>query len=415
MPQPISTCRIAVIVLNLLTATAPIIAQPADPSPFRPLDLPAALAAAKIEDRPVLIFIDAPWSLPSRYFAAATLNDRHVATLLRERFVAIRIDTDAQRDVATRHRIDRTPTLLLLGPDGAERDCIEGTRVADELAPELEAALAGQDAEARALAALEKSDGRDARLRQRLATALVRKGRFDDALREYLWCFDEGLKRNLFFSATQREELLANLVRLAERHPPALAALHERRDAAEQALLAGRDDAHTARNLAALAVQLREEPRLLGVFDRLPAASKARRILVESVFDQLVDAGRWRELGDLLDPLASFQYRLTLARTGGGCACCAIHAPRGPGTLAVFAARAARSAAALAALDRPADARRVIDDLLKFDDSPATRAPLLEHLTRLNRPELAEYAKQHATTTRPAATRDQTRSNGGGE
>lgn len=399
--RTVSNPGLPAIAFYLLTAALPLVAQPADLSPFRPLDIPAALAAATREERPVLIFFDAKWSLPSRYFASATLNDRRVASLLRERFVAVRIDVGARPEAAARYRIDRTPTLLLLNAGGDERDCLEGARVADELVTELEAALAGQDAEARARAALENSAGRDPRLRERLATALVRKGCYDDALREYLWCFDEGLKRSVFFSATQREQLLTNLVRLAERHPPALAALHERRDAAEQALLAGRDDAHTARNLAALAVQLREEARLLGVFDRLPKDSKARKILVETVFDALVDAGRWAELADLLDPLASFQYRLTVARTGGGCACCAIHAPRGPGTLGLLAARAARSAAALAACARPDDARRVLDELLKFDDSPDTRRTLIEHLTRLNRPVLAEHAKAHGAASRP--------------
>ena len=62
----------------------------------------AVFARARAERKPVLLFIGAPWCEASREMCRATYADPAVATLVRDRFVPICVDTDKRPDIAER-------------------------------------------------------------------------------------------------------------------------------------------------------------------------------------------------------------------------------------------------------------------------------------------------------------------------
>ncbi len=347
---------------------------------FEPLSLEQALTQAQTENRPVFAHVFAAWSLPCQYLDRTTFAEADVARLLRERCIPIKIDGEQHAALRTRYGLDRYPTLLLLRPDGSEQDRWQSYLPARQFIDELQAALAGKDAIRRAQDYLEKSGPNDPLGRERLAEAYFRLGCYDDALREYAWCFDVALEKSIVYASARRQPLMLDLAALSQRHPPARRALDERRERLEQRIQQN-DQPQLARNLALLNRALDIEDDTLRVFDSLPGASKSRRILFDHVFDQLVALRRFDDIFAVGDALETFVQDLKLARGPGGVPCCSAHA-RGPGSQTYLLDRAEKMIEVLTATGREPDARRVIKEVARLDDSPTTRTRMEAALQR---------------------------------
>ena len=133
----------------------------------------------------------------------------------------------------------------------------------------------------------------DARFKH--ARELAQSGDSAAALKEYLWCFDVGMPRVSGFSGVRRSYVLGEVAKLGETYPAALAALAERRDAAEKRLLASTNDYDAAADFSAINRYLKEDARTLAVYDQLPPDDTRRRGLGITVYDLLVDAGRYQD------------------------------------------------------------------------------------------------------------------------
>jgi hypothetical protein len=214
--------------------------------------------------------------------------------------------------------------------------------------------------------------------------ALVRCGKFDQALEEYLWCLEVGLRQNILYAAARRRLLLKGFVSLTEQYPPARAALLERRAAMEQALRGDQDSANLARDLAELNCCLGNEARNLALYDQLPPRSKARHILFDRVLDQLVECRRYGDVLAVLDPLRVFSQEAHLARIRGGSNERGPEAAQQRGTRAFAVARGAALVEALAGAGRVKEAHALIKAILRYDDTPETRALLKQHAGRAN-------------------------------
>lgn len=77
-----------------------------------------AFGRARDEGKPVLLFIDAPWCAASLEMARTTYADAAIATIVRERFVPIRVDADRRPDIAERYTLGGLPTTAFLDPGG---------------------------------------------------------------------------------------------------------------------------------------------------------------------------------------------------------------------------------------------------------------------------------------------------------
>jgi thiol:disulfide interchange protein DsbD len=108
--------------LNLLpSGGAPVQVAAPDQAGWLQQDLETALARAKASGKPVLVDVYAEWCAECKELDTKTWPDPQVAAWVRDRAVAVRIDTYAVReDLAKRLGILGYPTVLLLDGDGRE-------------------------------------------------------------------------------------------------------------------------------------------------------------------------------------------------------------------------------------------------------------------------------------------------------
>lgn len=114
-------------------------------------DLETAFEAASLEDVPLVVLFVAVWCQSCRQLEERILLDPAVQELADE-LVWARIDIDRELSLARAWGVDATPTMFVLGPDGAVRRKIVGAVAATELAGLLSAAPPALPAEAAGLA-----------------------------------------------------------------------------------------------------------------------------------------------------------------------------------------------------------------------------------------------------------------------
>jgi hypothetical protein len=146
--------------------------------------------------------------------------------------------------------------------------------------------------------------------------ALAQKGKADEALSEFLWCFDHGLEHSRGFVGVRLSFLLSRIVQLGRTHPAALEELRKRRDSAAKALEARKANVGTAKDVTALNSNLGEPEQTLVWFDRIKADKSQppmiRRYILDQALDQLLKAKRYKEA--LADSDAKSKVRERIAR-----------------------------------------------------------------------------------------------------
>ncbi len=353
-------------------------------------------ACKRAGEQKKLVFIDfyTDWCAPCKVMDTTTFVDAAVVAALKARTVPIKVDADADPGLTRRFNVDGYPTMLLVKPDGTELGRILGFRSAADFLDALEGALTGKDAETLAREAVAATGGADATARMRLGRALAGKGKFDEALAEFLWCFDSGATRDAAFETLRRGVLLDELAALARQHPPALAEVSRRRDAIEARIIGGKSDFGAVLDYSALNRALHQTDRTLVTFDKLPGNSAAKLMLFADLIDDLLEARRFADVVAMADPLAGLarkidDYRKTREDP-------AIRSEEARQML-LTALRddirlyAARMTLALAGAERREDASSLIQSALAFDDSADMRAAIRSRLEQADIKNLDEY------------------------
>ena len=273
----------------------------ADEGVFRDQSLEKARqAAANGGKRLVLVDFYTVWCGPCKKLHETTWKDQGVRDWLSKEAVCLKVDAEKDEALAAKYRINAYPTLLLLRPDGAEIDRLVGYRDAKTFLADAREALAGNDNLSRARKKLEGANANDPMLRMSYADALQQKGRTEDALSEYLWCFDHGLEHRPAFVGVRLSFLLSRITQLGRTHPAALDELRTRRDAARKALESGKGDVKAAMGFTALNVNLGETEQTLALYDRIKADNSqpatVRRYLFDQALDRLLIAKRYKEV-----------------------------------------------------------------------------------------------------------------------
>ena len=273
----------------------------ADDTPFRNLSLDLARQAATDgQKRLVLVDFYTVWCGPCKKLDETTWKDQQVRDWLSSEAVCLKVDAEKDIPLAEKYRINVYPTVLLLKPDGTEIDRLVGYRDAKAFLSDAREALAGNDSLSRARKKLEGANANNPQLRMNYGDALAQKGRVEDALSEYLWCFDHGLEYGPAFTGVRLSFLLSRIVQLGRTHPAALDELRKRRDAAAKDIEARRADFNLAMGFTALNTNLREPQQTLALFDRIKAdksqPAMIRDFLLGQAIDQLLEAKRYAEV-----------------------------------------------------------------------------------------------------------------------
>ena len=79
---------------------------------------PAAFAKAQEEDKPVLLSISAVWCYWCHVMDETTYTDPDVQEIIRENFVAVRVDNDHRPDINSRYNVGGWPTTGFLTGHG---------------------------------------------------------------------------------------------------------------------------------------------------------------------------------------------------------------------------------------------------------------------------------------------------------
>ncbi|MFO0974056.1 MAG: thioredoxin family protein [Phycisphaerae bacterium] len=394
--------------------------------PFRALEFDAALAAARKENKVVLIDFYTTWCRPCRLLDETTWKDARVVKLLSDKAIPLKVDAERVANLASKFSVSAYPTLVILRPDGTELDRFTGYLPPDDFIAAVGPSLSGKDSLTRAREAIDAHDRNNPLARLQFARLLVQRSKFDDALREYLWCFDHGAEYgDADFPQVRLWVVLSDLARLAQYHKPAHDALRQRRAAAQAQLLqAGRPaSSQPAASAPAppcvadfvfLNVALGEPQRTLAAFDQLRAQAGAPGHVIETLrsyaLDQLLDARRYddcvpdppRVIDSVTTGIADFRAaEIRYRRESAGQSRPAAPAPdRGR-----FVAGQARYFQALIGARHDAAARQVADRLIAFEMGGSTFMTLMTAALRADRRDEAQRLYGEAQRRLPPAAR----------
>jgi thiol-disulfide isomerase/thioredoxin len=301
--------------LFIVWGTASVAMAEAGEGPFRDLSLDRARQAATDgKKRLVLVDFYTVWCGPCKKLDEITWKDQQVRDWLSGEAVCLKVDAEKDVALAEKYRINAYPTVLLLRPDGVEIDRLVGYRDAKTFLADARDALAGNDSLSRARKKLEGADANNPQLRMSYGDALAQKGRAEDALSEYLWCFDHGLEHGPGFTGVRLSFLLAKIAQLGQTHPAALDEMRKRRDAAAKDIEAKRADFSAAMGFTALNSYLHESQQTLALFDRIKAdksqPAMIRNYLFDQAMDQLLSAKRYKDVIAGKDARAKVRERI---------------------------------------------------------------------------------------------------------
>ena len=217
---------------------------------------------------------------------------------------------------------------------------------------------------------------------------LRQQGDYAEALREYLWCFDEG-SRDPAFAGVRLSFLLSEIAGLAQQYPAAREALVSRRDAAEAAVRSGACTSATVFEMTALNTHLQEQEKNLTLFEELPAESAHRKALVQAASDQFLAARRYEELLEARNPESSFLRSLSLLLASNEEAPLGVREVQ---TRMVLDA-GANGVEVLAGVGQNERAKGLADKVLTFNSSQETLIRLIQQTDRAANEDVAAYLK----------------------
>jgi hypothetical protein len=227
-------------------------------------------------------------------------------------------------------------------------------------------------------------------VRSRFARAqeLARNGDPQEALRELLWCFDEGMLGRAGFNGVRSSYVLRSIRELGQRNPAALAALRERRDRARQHILSGGGNGVEIPDFVALNRVLEEPAFTLTILDQLPAGDRRRQTLAIYATELLIENRRYQD-ALAARPYATMSSQLERAADLPAIAAGAANPAQALASFRESTIRATlNNIEVLAGVGDIAHARTLAERLLAYDNTENTRTRLQQHAVRAGQPDL---------------------------
>ncbi len=217
------------------------------------------------------------------------------------------------------------------------------------------------------------------------ARELAAAGRSAEALAEFLWCFDTGMRQVEGYFLPRYSEVLAEIVALGKNYPPALDALRQRRDAAEARLKLSGTDMATGKDVNQINHILGDDERTFALFDSFGEDDPRRVHLVDTSIARLIEAKRYRELAKAMDYSSIPSWWEAMSQVARSPAPNdAIYEQRLHAIVEAGAAQIETRAGA----GEFVQASDLIERVLVLDNSPKTVAAIKQHLARAGHSEL---------------------------
>ena len=298
--------------LARLFAVLTTLASVSEENLFEGVSLEQAMVKAQATGKFVLIDVFTTWCLPCKRLDQTTWKAPNVQEWLKANTIPIKVDAEETDWVADQFNVVSYPTVILVRSDGSELGRIVGYRDPGAFLQEASEILAGVDAATRARSrgtrALAEAKARSVRdswnplERQNYAEALADSGQFVDALKEYLWCFDNGVEHYPPYYGIRYGTLALEITEFGKDYPPAIQALMERRDVAEAMLVSNYFFPDCISDIAVDVVRLNQSlstpERVLVIFDVMKSRDigELQTLIAERVPELFVATARYCDL-----------------------------------------------------------------------------------------------------------------------
>lgn len=397
-------------------------APPEDP--FHKGDFATACKLAKEKGKVVMVDFYTVWCGPCKMLDRNTWPDERVRNFLVEKTIPMKVNAEADRELARRYQIMFYPTIVFVKPDGVEIGRVRGysppaeflMRAAGVLSPQAVANPPKQEP----TPPPEPVDTTSATYRLDQARVLIREKKHKEALDELTWCFDHGHEKDPSFIRVRVGVLSRMFAELGQAYPPAREAISTRRDAAQAALvelgeqpakLATRSPVFASGGTVGGVMELLAINRALGQTEKSVALYEALRaagertaalrtqLVRDEVLDALLASQRYREIvedgGDMLFERLNQQIsgcKESTARTAS------VSTP-GRDRIASFmrqrtVADVSRWYQALLGADQKTRAEYLADKLIDLDGTGVTYATLIDRALRVG---AYDAARLHVT------------------
>lgn len=277
------------------------------PALFSPLPFAEAVELARKQQRLLLIDFTAEWCAPCKNMDRTTWVDPKVVEWVGRHAIAVQVDVDAEGATASRFDVRAMPTLVVLR-DEAVLDRSTGARSASALLEWLDGVLAGRTE----LQSMEETlDPNDPSDRLALAQKLLEGNQLAEAEGhlEALWL--HGHEWQPGWIGVRMSYLVSEIETLISRSPHALETFTAIRDRLTPQLTAD----EPLRDWLTLNTLLGDQDRSLAWFDTVKSAPPAWLHAEHELFDLLVEAERWADLGRFLRaPLEELERQRFIAK-----------------------------------------------------------------------------------------------------
>ncbi len=193
------------------------------PAVFSDISLDEAVARTTEDGTLLIIDFTAEWCAPCKQMDKTTWVDEKVVAWIDEHGVALQIDVDKKRAIANKFQVRSMP-LMVVVKEGEEYDRASGYRTGPELIAWLDDVKAGKREVDRLREAAE-ADGDngaiDVQAKMQFAQKLVMTGRFDEALEEYVWLWENMLDHEMGMYGVRLSFFVGYVERLVMVHEPA--------------------------------------------------------------------------------------------------------------------------------------------------------------------------------------------------
>lgn len=342
---------------------------------------PQGNSAPSAADRLTLICFSAPWSAACKRLEKTTWRDERVLGWIEQNAKLLTIDAETNLEIALENEIRAFPTLLVFSSTGEELNRLVGYRTPEEFLTAMRGIGAGDGQLELARQRAEIDGGKNPMARMSYGNALRANGDLEAALKEYLWCLDEGHKHDPPFAGVRQSLLPRLIAELGRHYPPAIQALRDRRDFLRETIHSSALAAKLVGELANLNRCLGEEDETLRIYDQLRKKdpdSEAVRTLCKDLFDTLCQARRFDEIVDGMDLVNRVRWETDIAKSVPRLAAAPRreHGNSMPPQIRLAIDSAVRYYAVLHASGRRAAAAAAAENILRLDFSAQTHHEL---------------------------------------
>lgn len=337
---------------------------------FSEHSLAQAKEQAQKDKKLLLIDFTATWCPPCRKMEVSTWADSSVQNWIKENAIAIQIDVDKDGKSSQALNVQAMPTIVLFTPESGAKEFGRqvGFMDAGQLLDWLKAAQSGKTAEQ-----VEKeqklSGGEEVWTRIAKARQAQAAGKQAEALEEYIWLWNNIPEGNPNLGPVRKQMVPYELKRLCAAYPAGKAKITEMRDAAEKG--GNRHDWIVMNSI------LDDNPSTLAWFDKAKADPAQLEIVCKNsdVLEPIVFSSmRYADAANIFyaDPIARVNKYYKTAQD--------MRKPR-PDTafskdFDPFPGMVMLMYGSYVGARRDADAKKIYDECLRLDDTPAMREGL---------------------------------------